>query len=235
MESVKGNGALHPFPCLLTRTKGTAMARTIDEYRRRWVAATGPDVSGTPWDEPLTPTACITYESARSTPMAEGCNHFPDFGDAICFYRFLHIPEELATTADEVADLGDLLRNFAVLESTWKRYRSRFSDDALRYRRAEGERALDALLERFVRQGYQAAMGQRLIEIVNATLIDFELHEVYILPEDLGTLLERFGNPLADYEAYEDAATAEAAAPDFDLGNSGHRAALAKRLAEIGR
>jgi hypothetical protein len=144
MESEKGNGALHPLPCHLTKTKGTAMARTISEYRSRWVAATGPDGGGTPWDESLTPTACITYESARSTPMGEGCNHFADFGDAICFYRFLHIPEELATTADEVADLGDLLRNFAVLESTWKRYRSssRFSDDALQYRRAEGERSM---------------------------------------------------------------------------------------------
>jgi hypothetical protein len=213
------------------------MARTIDEYRRRWVEATGPDGSGTPWDEPLTPTACITYESARSTPMGEGCNYFPDFGDAICFYRFLHIPEELATTADEVADLGDLLRNFAVLESTWKHSRSssHFSDDALRYRRAEGERALDALLERFVREGYQASMAQRLIEIVNATLIDFELHEVYILPEDLGALLERFGNPVADYDAFEDVATPETAAPEFDLSNPGHRVALAERLAEIGR
>jgi hypothetical protein len=235
METVTGNGALHPLPCLLTTTKGTAMARTVDEYRRRWVAATGPDGSGAPWDEPLTPTACITYESARSTPMGEGCNHFPDFGDAICFYRFLHIPEELATTSDEIADLGDLLRNFAVLEATWKRVRFRFSDDALQYRRAEGERALDALLERFVREGYQATMGQRLTEIVNATLIDFELHEVYVLPEDLGAVLERFGNPLADYDAYEDAATPEAAAPVFDLSNPGHRAALAERLSEIGR
>jgi hypothetical protein len=234
---MKDNGALHTLPCHLTRAKGTAMARTTEEYRRRWGEATGPDGSGTPWDEPLTPTACITYESARSTPMGEGCNHFPDVGDAICFYRFLRIPEELATTADEVADLGDLLRNFAVLESTWKRCHSRFrfSDDALRYRRADGERALDALLERFVHDGYQSGMGQRLLEIVNATLIDFELHEVYVLPEDLDALLARFGNPLANYEAYEDEAIAEAAAPTFDLRNPGHRAALAERLAEIGR
>jgi hypothetical protein len=78
-------------------------------------------------------------------------------------------------------------------------------------------------------------MGQHLIEIVKATLIDFELLEVYVLPEDLGALLERFGNPLAGYDAYEDAATAEAAAPVFDLGSPVHRAALAERLAEIGR
>jgi len=210
------------------------MARTIEDYRRRWEEAIGPDGSATPWDEPLMPAACITYESPRSTPMGEGCNHFPDFGDAICFYRYLRIPEELDTTTDEDPSLGHLLPGFAPLESSWKRYRSRFSDEDIRRRRAAGERALDALLVHFVREGYQAIMGQRLIEIVDATLIDFELHEVYVLPEDIGALLEHFGNPLADYDAYDDEATTEAAAPMFDLSNPGHREALAEQLSEIG-
>jgi len=120
------------------------MARTIEDYRRRWEEAIGPDGSATPWDEPLMPAACITYESPRSTPMGEGCNHFPDFGDAICFYRYLRIPEELDTTTDEDPSLGHLLPGFAPLESSWKRYRSRFSDEDIRRRRAAGERALDA-------------------------------------------------------------------------------------------
>src|SRR5258708_30898146 len=203
------------------------MARTIEEYRRRWEEATGPDGSATQWDEPLMPAACITYESPRSTPLGEGCNHFPDFGDAICFYRYLRIPEELDTTTDEDPSLGDLLRGFALLESSWKRYRSRFSDEDIRRRRAAGERALDALLAHFVREGYQTVMGQRLIEIVDATLIDFELHEVYVLPEDIGALLERFGNPLADYDAYDDVLTAAAPATVFDLSNARHREASA--------
>lgn len=53
------------------------MPRTVDEYRQRW--------QGTqPWDEELTPTSCVAYESARSTMMGEGCAYLPDFGDAIC-------------------------------------------------------------------------------------------------------------------------------------------------------
>jgi hypothetical protein len=211
------------------------MARTIEEYRTRWMEATTPNGTATPWDEPLTPAACIIYESARSTPLGEGCNHFPDFGDAICFYRYLRVPEELDTILHQDSGVSHLLPGFALLESSWQRYRSRFSDEDIQRRRAEGERALDALLERFVREGYQATMGQRLIEIVDATLIDFELDEVYVLPEDLVALLERFGNPLADYDAYDDEATAEAAAPTFDLSNPGHREALAERLFEIGR
>jgi len=235
MERVTGTDALHALPCHLTRTEGTAMARTIEEYRTRWVEATGPDGSATRWDEPFTPTACITYESPRSTPMGEGCNHFPDFGDALCFYRYLRNPEELDIIPHQDSGVGHLLPGFTLLESSWQRYRSRFSDEDIRRRRAAGERALDALLERFVREGYQAIMGQRLIEIVDATLVDFELHELYVLPKDLGVLLERFGNPLANYDVYGDEATTEAAAPVFDLSHPGHREALAEQLFEIRR
>lgn len=213
------------------------MARTVEAYRQRWQDALGPSGTTAPWDEDLTPTACVIYESARSTPMGEGCNHFPDFGDAICFYRFYRVPEELDTASPEGAGAPSLLPGLGLLEASWQRYRSRFSDDEIRQRRATAERELDALLVRFVEFGYQSEMDDQLIEIVNSTLIDFELHEVYVLPGDLRRLLDDFGNPLVDPDAEdedEDEVAAMAAAP-FDLSNAAHRKALEEMLGEIGR
>jgi hypothetical protein len=165
--------------------------------------------------------------------MGEWCTFFADFGDAVCFYRYLRIPEELETmpTADELARLAPT----ATLEpSTWGRYRARFSNEEIRRRRYEGERALDKLLERFVREGYQAEMAQKLMEIVATTLIDSDLRDVYVLPGDLALLLAHIGNPFAecDFMIEEDDATP--ASPAFDLNAEGHRQALAERLIEPG-
>jgi hypothetical protein len=117
---------------------------------------------------------------------------------------------------------------------SWSRYRSRFSTTEIRRRRYEGERALDKLLARFVREGYQPTLGQKLIEIVKAALIDFELREVYALPGDLAPLLEHVGNPLADYNVHDEA-SAKASALPFDLNAQGHREALAEHLVAGGR
>lgn len=209
------------------------MARTVKAYRQRWYNALSPTGKTAPWDEDLTPTACVIYESARSTPMGEGCNHFPDFGDAICFYRYYRVPEELDTPPED-SGAPSPLPDLALLEASWQRYRSRFSDDEIRQRRATAERELDALLGQFVEAGYQPEMDDHLIEIVNSTLIDFELHEVYVLPGDLLRLLDDFGNPLVDPDDEDEDEVAVAAAP-FDLCDAAHRKALAEMLAEIGR
>ena len=50
--------------------------------------------------------------------------------------------------------------------------------------------------EEFTLQGYQSEMSTRLREIVNRSLIDFELLEVHVLPGDLEALLSFLGNPL---------------------------------------
>lgn len=218
------------------------MPRTMKEYQQRQEAGATQSMTA-PWgEEEFGVMACVIYQSARSTPMGDGCTGFADFGDAICFFRYQSIPEELATKdtedaedADEMsADLARELPGLAMMEASWKRYRSRFTNEEIRRRRDVGERALDELLERFVREGYRPEMKQTLIEIVNAALIDFELHEVFVLPGDLEALLDQFGNPLADYEAYDDEQAAEAAAPKFDLNNPVHRQALAEHLAEVG-
>ena len=78
-------------------------------------------------------------------------------------------------------------------------------------------------------------MSKRLREIVNNSLLDFELHEVYVLSRDLDALLSSLGNPLADYDAYETEQEAEAHAPAFDLSNPEHRAALKERIFMVGR
>lgn len=184
-----------------------------------------------PWDEELTATSCVIYETARYTPTGAGCNYFPDFGDVICFYRCLRIPEELDTAPVEGSDVAGLLPDLALMGWSWSRYRSRFSTTEIRRRRYEGERALDKLLARFVREGYQPGMREKLIEIVKAALIDFELRQVYALPGDLAPLLEHVGNPLADYAAH----AGEASALPFDLNAQGHCEALAEHLVAGGR
>ena len=192
-----------------------------------------PECTVAPWDEELSPTSCVIVESPRIIPMGEWCTFFADFGDAVCFYRYLRIPEELETmpTADELARLAPT----ATLEpSTWGRYRARFSNEEIRRRRYEGERALDKLLGRFVREGYQPDMAQKLIEIVATTLIDSDLRAVYVLPNDLSLLLANIGNPFAecDFMLDEEEDGATPATPAFDLNAQGHRKALAERLIE---
>jgi len=192
-----------------------------------------PECAVAPWDEELSPTSCVIFEAPRIIPMGEWCTFFADFGDAVCFYRYLRILEELETlpTGDELAQLAPAS---ALEPSRWGRYRARFSNEEIRRRRYEGERALDKLLERFVREGYQPDMAEKLIEIVATTLIDSDLHSVYVLPGDLSLLLAHIGNPFAecDFMLDEEEDGAISAAPAFDLNAEGHRQALAERLIE---
>lgn len=209
------------------------MPRTAQEYQQRWHDAMTPGCTQAPWDERFSPTSCVIYETARATPAGNGCTYLPDFGDAICFYRYLRIPEELDSAPAEGIDVAGLLPDLALQGWSWSRYRSRFSPEEIQRRRSVGEQALDKLLTRYVHEGYRAEMGERLMEIVNATLIDFTLGAVYVLPDDLGALLSRFGNPLADCAGTGDAGCAQSIA--FDLNAPGHREALADYLVASAR
>jgi hypothetical protein len=217
-----------------------AMTRTLQEYRQRWQDAMTPECTVAPWDEELSQTSCVIFESARSVALGEWCTFFADFGDAVCFYRHLRIPEELETLptaagdGDELARLASMASVASLEPSGWSRYRARFSNEEIRRQRYEGERALDKLLERFVREGYQAEMAQKLMEIVATTLIDFELVDVFVLPGDLPRLLAQIGNPFAGCDFMLEDEDATPASPAFDLNAQGHRQALAERLIEPG-
>ena len=200
------------------------MPRTIYEYQHRWQNALKSESAHAPWDEALTTTSCVIYESARFTPLRGGCVCFPDFGDVIGYYRYLRIPEELGATLSLGSDVAGLLPDLALIGWGWSSSHPRLSATELRRRRYEGERALDRLLARFTCDGYHAAMGARLIEIVGETLIDIELHAVFRLPGDLPALLGRFGSPFSC-----------GAALAFDLDAPGHREALADHLATVGQ
>lgn len=214
------------------------MARTLKVYQQRWCDAMNPEgeCPTAPWDDPLTSESCIIYEAAQSMPTSEGCSYFADFGDAICFYRYLRVPEELDTTATPASVSAGAARTVPAIETivaNWNRYRARFSTEEIRRRRYEGERALDRLLRQFVRSGYQPEMGAELIEIVNTTLLDFELRAVFALPGDLDALLANVGNPIitCDFCDDEGADVATSSAPPaFDLNARGHREALAEHL-----
>lgn len=213
------------------------MARPFQEYQTRWQQT----MEHGSWTEiaentDLTNESCIISVSSYSSPMGEGMLPFPDFGDAICYYRYVSVPDEL--TPRERTPLGEelaeMLPGLAMMAESWEQRRPKLSDDELLARRADAEQALDALLAEFVQQGYRPEMSDRLREIVNKALIEFELDEVYVFPGDLDSLLHDIGNPLADYEAYETEEEAEVHAPAFDMSNPEHRAALKERIFMVG-
>ena len=172
----------------------------------------------------------MIYEASRTLPMNQGLSYFSDFGDAICFIRYHRIREELDTALIPGSDVAGLLPDLARMGWNWKLYSARYSPEELRRRRYEGERALDKLLARYVEEGYQPWMGEKLLVIVNTTLLDFELRAVYTLPDDLEALLAHVGNPLDGWPCPEGEAGII-----FDLSAPGHREALADRLLAFGQ
>jgi hypothetical protein len=202
----------------------------VTEYQQRWHDVMNPDCALAPWDEPLSAAACVIYEASRTLPMNQGLPYFSDFGDAVCFIRYHRIPEELDSALAPGSDVAGLLPDLARMGWNWKLYRARYSPEELRRRRYEGERALDRLLARYVEEGYQPWMGEKLLVIVNTTLIDFELRAVYTLPDDLDALLAHVGNPLDGWHCPEGEEGVI-----FDLSAPGHREALAERLLAFGQ
>lgn len=151
----------------------------------------------------------VTQESCiffetGDTPMAEGLYALPDFGHVICFYRYFRAPEHKLT------------------------------NNTLRVKWTETEQALDVLLVEFVKQGHRPEMSDRLREIVDDSLIGFWIDKIFILPTDLDAALSFAGNPLIDYDAYENEKEAETSAPLFDLNNPEHCKALKERIQEFG-
>ena len=222
------------------------MSGSLDEYRRRWEHAVENAQEGDiPFDADVAPQSCVIFESAHSTPMGEGATALPDFGDAICFYRYYRIPDELephhpSSQPQHDAELAAMLPGLSMLQQSWERRRPKLTDEQLHERKARADQALDVLLEEFTHEGYRPEMQERLRTVVNNALLDFELHEVFVLPGDLDALLAFTGNPLADddadeYESTTDEHEADTQAPRFDLANPEHRAALKERVQMIGR
>ena len=212
------------------------MSRSTQEYHARWQQAIQQlNLSEIVEDPELTDESCVISESAHSTPMGESMTALPDFGDAICYYRYYRVSDELDQQEHSTHEEVILPLGLEILQRRWEHRRPKLSDDELQARRAAAEQALDALLEKFVQQGYRTEMSKHLQEIVNQSLIDFELHDVYVLPGDLEALLSFLGNPLADYDAYENDVEAEVHAPAFDLNNPEHRAALKESIFMVGR
>ena len=152
--------------------------------------------------------------------MDEGMLPFPDFGDAICYYRYYRLPKELEAPEPQEQK---------------QRRRSKLTKDELRARLTAATQALDSLLEEFVQRGYRTEMSNRLQDIVNHSSLDLHLFEVYVLPGDLDALFHYVGNPLVNYDAYETEEEAEAHSPAFDLNNPEHRAALKESIWMVAR
>ena len=72
------------------------MTRTSQEYQARWQRVMQEwNLNEIVEDEDLTNESCVIFESGGSSPMDEGMLPFPNFGDAICYYRYYRLPEEL--------------------------------------------------------------------------------------------------------------------------------------------
>ena len=183
------------------------MSRTLQGYRELWEGIDNPRCFG---DEEITTTECVFDHHYTSSMTGGGYFFCQDFGEAVCFYRYWELLQDL-----EANDKKELSPESAV-------------------RKENAERYFDALLERFVRDGYQPEMGEELINGVNTFLSPWHcrLYNVYVLPGDLERLLDQIGNPLVPSDDEEDEAVL-AQSPKFDLDNSEHRAALCQRLWEL--
>ena len=217
------------------------MPGSVENYVRRWHAAVEKQPMGDiPYDAPVSPESTLFYQSARSSPMGEGIWVMPDFGDAICFFRYVEIPDDLEPPEprDEAlqAEIAAMLPGLVIVQESWEQRRPKLTDERLLERKAQADLALDALLEAFVREGYQRDMPDRLRTVVNTAMVDWEVEEIWVLPGDLPELLAFVGNPLTDHFPYEDdddKAEAEARAPSFDLDNPEHREALKERVQSL--
>ena len=217
------------------------MPRSVEEYARRWQAAleTHKD-NDIPYEAPITPESTLFFQSARSSPMGEGIWAMPDFGDAICFFRYVEIPQDLhlpePVDEESQAEMAAMLPGLAMMQESWEQRHPKATDAELLERKAQADQALDALLDEFVREGYQPDMPDRLRAIVNTAMIDWEVEEIWALPDDLQAVLKYTGNPLIDYDADVDEdedvdeENLEANVPPFDLNNPEHRAALRERI-----
>ncbi|HEU5369132.1 MAG TPA: hypothetical protein VFU69_11735 [Ktedonobacterales bacterium] len=127
-----------------------------------------------------------------------------DFGDAVCWWRYQGIQDEFGRD-DTLLSPQSLAR------------------------KETAQQELDALLERYVREGYQQGMGKEFIAAVKRSFREWELLTVYSLPEDLPRLLEDRGYPhVPEDERDEDAAAEDM--PAFDFDNPEHCRALENSL-----
>jgi hypothetical protein len=204
------------------------MLQSLQEYHEYWQN----DITW--WENAdVTRESCIFFETG-DTPMAEGLYALPDFGHAICFYRYFRAPTEPEPPQERSTDISALLPGLAFVERIWGQHQPKMTDHEFRANWAATERTLDALLGEFAAQGYRTGMKERLREIVNDSLIGFDLHEIFLLPGDLDAVLSFAGNPLIDEDAYESYEQAKANAPAFDLNNPEHCKALKERIMEFG-
>lgn len=74
------------------------MAVSVQEYHTRWQQDRGW------WEEnEVTDNSCIFFETG-DTPTAEGWYTFPDFGHAICYYRYWQAPSPANLSPGDATD-----------------------------------------------------------------------------------------------------------------------------------
>src|SRR5260221_11322472 len=198
------------------------MSRSLQEYHERWQRAMREThIGDPPWDADVTIESCVIFESAHSTPMGEGATAFPDFGDAVCFYRPLRVPEELEPQ-EHSSDVDNLLPGLAIMEQSWERQRPELTNAQLRSRLTAAEQALDDLLEELVQRGYRAEMSKRLREIVNPPPPPPQPHDPFPPPPPPPPLPPPLPNPPPPYQPHPNDDDPPPHPPPSHLNNPTH-------------
>lgn len=207
------------------------MAADLTEYRDR-----AKSISGDPAATPVAPGSCLAFVMAEGfLGIADGYFFFRDFGDMLAFYAYSYLQKDLRPNDPEDISVSWVIE-YETGQPTKDQGHGQYWTQAERQQRyAEGVAGLVDLLERFIRDGYDESVREQARELLNRTLVDQKINSLFVLPDDLNDLLDRHGNPLADYDAFPTEEEAEANAPTFDLNNPEHRAALQERLETIGQ
>ena len=206
------------------------MQETVEAYHKRW------QNDKCLFDNaPIAPGCCIVWEMTEGfLGIAEGCLIFHDFGDAVDYYCYQRLANDLLPDEPQNIPVSGVIEEYVSQPIKIQHPKEHWTQEERKQRYVKGVAELNALLERFVQEGYHPDMRSQLKDLLNRTRIEYKVDVVYVIPEDLDELLGSLGNPLVDYDAYENENEAEAHAPAFNLNNPEHRAALKERIEVVG-
>src|SRR5579885_607802 len=85
------------------------MPLSLQEYHERW------QQNPLWWEEAELPDGSCLFFETGDTPMAEGWRILPDFGHAICFYRYFREPSKPEPAREDFSDLAALAPGLALI------------------------------------------------------------------------------------------------------------------------
>ncbi len=194
------------------------MALSADEYRRAWEQQ---DAAPFRFNRRIVPGTCVLETLAMVKSVGLRYVFVDDFGYAVSYCR-QRLCEDLVPPE---------MRGGAEGPGEWLRMRAAFTAADLDRSWAVADATFALLLDAFITQGYSRALSERLRVVVNDYGLDLELGEIYLLPQDIASLLGQTGNPFVWWD--DDVSRPEQEHQTFRFADARHRAILARRLREV--